>query len=246
MTKHVLVLSNEADLSLVLELELRYEGFQVSVKHDGLSGLITARKKQPDLIILEYTFPMLSGLEIIRRIRTTSQDVPIIILDKAEADNCVKALDAGADDYLTRPVSIEELLARIRSHFRRLYRHSNPESLRFRDLRIDFNTREVYRGKRLIQLTPKEFDLLAVLVSHPRQVLSRSCLMEKVWHYDFRDKSNALDVYIRYLRLKLEAKQESRLIHTVRGVGYVLKETFEEASATSRGAEKSVRECECF
>ncbi|MBE7384153.1 MAG: response regulator transcription factor [Leptolyngbya sp. SIO1E4] len=233
MSIHILLVSNDAALVPLIETELRYEGYQFTVKKDGASGLIAIRELQPDLVILDFSLPMLSGLEICRRLRSTQQEIPIILLDHIQGSHCAIALDSGADDYVTRPISVEELVARVRLHLRRWHR-DNPEALVFRDLKLDLQTREVYRGNRLIELTPKEFELLVYLISHPRQVLSRDLLIENVWGYDFIGESNVLHVYIRYLRVKLEANRESRLIHTIRGVGYVLRETFTKQPALVR------------
>ena len=225
MSMHVLLASNDDTLGRLIATELRYEGYRFTGENDGAAGLMTIREAKPDLVLLDFDLPFLSGLEICRRLRSTQHDVPILMLDQAEARNCAIALDSGADDYLPRPISIEELMARIRLHLRR-GQPDNPDALNFEDLKIDLQTREVFRGDRLIELTPREFDLLVYLISHPRQVLSSDRLIEKVWGYDFVGESNILQVYIRYLRKKLEANQESRLIHTIRGVGYVLRETF--------------------
>ena len=225
MPIHVLLISNDDSLTPLISTELRYESYQFMLEQDGAAGLMTIREAKPDLVLLDFDLPLLSGLEICRRLRTTNHKVPIIMFDQAEAGNCAIALNSGADDYLTRPIRIEELIARVQRHLRRSHR-DNPNALRFQDLTMDLQTREVFRGDRLIELTPKEFDLLVYLISHPRQVLSSDRLIEKVWGYDFVGESNILQVYIRYLRMKLEANQESRLIHTIRGAGYVLRETF--------------------
>lgn len=224
MTSHILVVEDEAKLAQFIELELKYEGYQVSVARDGLEGLTTAREAQPDLIVLDWMLPGISGLEICRRLRSTGDKVPIILLTaKDEVSDRVAGLDAGADDYLVKPFSIEELFARIRVHLRR-NQDKDPDILQFSNLSLNRSTREVYRGDRLIELTAKEFDLLEYLLSHPRQVLTRDQILEKVWGYDFMGDSNIIEVYVRYLRLKLEANNESRLVQTVRSVGYVLRE----------------------
>lgn len=220
----ILVVEDETKLARFIELELQYEGYEVSVAHDGFSGLTVARQSHLDLILLDWMLPGISGPEICRRLRHTGSKVPIILLTaKDEVSDRVAGLDAGADDYLVKPFSIEELLARIRA---RLRGNSTEvaEVLEFATLRLNRTTREVYRGDRSIELTAKEFDLLEYLLSHPRQVLTRDQILERVWGYDFMGDSNIIEVYIRYLRLKLEAKQEKRLIQTVRGVGYVLRE----------------------
>lgn len=224
MNSHILVVEDEAKLARFIELELGYEGYQVTVASDGLAGLAAAREGQPDLIILDWMLPRLSGLELCRRLRTTGEKVPIVLLTaKDEIGDRVAGLDAGADDYVVKPFSIEELLARIRAHLRRNH-EDNPDRLEFADLRLNRQTREVYRGNRRLELTAKEFDLLEHLIAHPRQVITRDRILEEVWGYDFMGDSNIIEVYIRYLRLKLEAEAESRLIQTVRGVGYVLRE----------------------
>ncbi|HBB31381.1 MAG TPA: DNA-binding response regulator [Cyanobacteria bacterium UBA8803] len=224
MTQHILVVEDEAKLAQFIELELKYEGYQVSVANDGLTGLTAARESHPDLVILDWMLPGISGLEICRRLRTTGDKVPIILLTaKDEVGDRVAGLDAGADDYVVKPFSVEELLARVRAHLRR-NQEENPDTLQFADLSLNRTTREVYRGNRLIELTAKEFDLLEYLLTHPRQVLTRDQILERVWGYDFMGDSNIIEVYVRYLRLKLEANGEKRLVQTVRGVGYVLRE----------------------
>jgi DNA-binding response OmpR family regulator len=223
MTTHILLVEDEVKLARFLELELTYEGYQVSVAHDGLSGLTTARESNPELVILDWMLPGLSGLELCRRLRTTGNKVPIILLTaKDEISDRVAGLDAGADDYVVKPFSIEELLARVRAHLRR-NQEENSDFLQFEDLSLNRQTREVYRGDRAIELTAKEFDLLEHLLAHPRQVITRDRILEQVWGYDFMGDSNIIEVYIRYLRLKLEENNEKRLIQTVRGVGYVLR-----------------------
>jgi DNA-binding response OmpR family regulator len=223
MTAHILVVEDEVKLARFVELELSYEGYQVSVTHDGLSGLTAAREFHPDLVVLDWMLPGLSGLEICRRLRATGDKVPIILLTaKDEISDRVVGLDAGADDYLIKPFSIEELLARIRAHLRRNH-EEDPDVLQFEDLSLNRRTHEVHRGKRLIELTAKEFDLLDYLLVHSRQVVTRDRILEQVWGYDFMGDSNIIEVYIRYLRLKLETNNEKRLIQTVRGVGYVLR-----------------------
>ncbi|MEC4986788.1 MAG: response regulator transcription factor [Oscillatoria sp. PMC 1068.18] len=224
MNSHILVVEDETKLAKFIELELKYEGYQVSVAHDGLTGIETARQSLPDLIILDWMLPGISGLEICRRLRTTGTKIPIILLTaKDEISDRVAGLDAGADDYVVKPFSLEELLARVRAHLRRNH-EENSDLKQFSDLRLNRSSREVHRGSRAIELTAKEFDLLEYLISHPRQVLTRDQILERVWGYDFLGDSNIIEVYIRYLRLKLEANSEKRLIQTVRGVGYVLRE----------------------
>ncbi|KAB8331944.1 response regulator transcription factor [Scytonema tolypothrichoides VB-61278] len=224
MTAHILLVEDEVKLARFVELELSYEGYKVSVAHDGLTGLTTARESHPDLVILDWMLPGLSGLEICRRLRSTGVMVPIILLTaKDEVSDRVAGLDAGADDYVVKPFSVEELLARVRAHLRRT-QEANTDILQFGNLSLNRRTREVFRGTRLVELTAKEFDLLEYLLIHPRQVITRDRILEEVWGYDFMGDSNIIEVYIRYLRLKLEANEEKRLIQTVRGVGYALRE----------------------
>lgn len=224
MNSHILVIEDEAKLARFVELELQYEGYQVSVAGDGLTGLTRIRELKPDLVILDWMLPGLSGIDLCRRLRQTGENVPVILLTaKDEIGDRVAGLDAGADDYLVKPFNIEELLARIRVQIRRVQK-SEREYLAFEDLSLDRRSREVKRGDRAIELTAKEFDLLEYLLMHPRQVLTRDQILEQVWGYDFMGDSNIIEVYIRYLRLKLEANEEKRLIQTVRGVGYVLRD----------------------
>ena len=225
MKQHILVVEDEAKLAQFVKLELEYEGYQVTVANDGLGGLAAARELSPQLILLDWMLPGLSGIEICRRLRQTKDNVPIIMLTaKDEIGDRVEGLDAGADDYLVKPFSIEELLARVRAGLRRNQEQQEATLLQFSNRTLNRSTREVFRGERLIELTAKEFDLLEYLLAHPRQVLTRDQILERVWGYDFMGDSNIIEVYVRYLRLKLESKEDARLIKTVRGVGYVLKE----------------------
>jgi DNA-binding response OmpR family regulator len=224
MGTHILMVEDEVKLAQFVQLELTYEGYDVRVANDGLSGLMAARDQTPDLIILDWMMPGLSGLEVCRRLRQTGCQTPVILLTaKDEVSDRVEGLDAGADDYVVKPFSIEELLARVRAHLRR-HDPQEAEMLVFSDLTLDRKSRQVTRGPRSIELTAKEFDLLNYLMTNPRQVLTRDRILEEVWGYDFMGDSNIIEVYVRYLRLKLEAGGESRLIQTVRGVGYVLRE----------------------
>jgi DNA-binding response OmpR family regulator len=224
MSAHILLVEDEIKLARFVELELSSEGYQVSVANDGMTGLTLARESSPDLAILDWMLPGLSGLEICRRLRATGNSIPVILLTaKDEVSDRVAGLDAGADDYVIKPFSIEELLARIRAHLRRT-QEPDQDILQFEDLNLNRRTRQVYRGKKSIELTAKEFDLLEYLLSHPRQVFTREQILERVWGYDFMGDSNIIEVYIRYLRLKLEENNEKRLIYTVRGVGYALRE----------------------
>ena len=221
---HILLVEDEVKLARFIELELGSEGYRVSVAHDGMSGLSLVRESEPDLAILDWMLPGLTGVELCRRMRSTGIKIPVILLTaKDEVGDRVTGLDAGADDYLVKPFSIEELLARIRAHLRRT-QETDTDLLQFEDLSLNRRTREVHRGQRSIELTAKEFDLLQYLMSHPRQVFTRDQILENIWGYDFLGDSNIIEVYVRYLRLKLEQDSEKRLIHTARGVGYSLRE----------------------
>ncbi len=224
MAAHILLVEDEIKLARFVELELTAEGYRVTIAHDGITGLTLARESTPDLAILDWMLPGLTGVELCRRLRATGSKVPVILLTaRDEVSDRVTGLDAGADDYVLKPFSIEELLARIRAHLRRTQEESG-DLLQFEDLSLNRRTREVFRGERAIDLTAKEFDLLEYLLNHPRQVYTRDQILEKVWGYDFMGDSNIIEVYIRYLRIKLEESNEKRLIHTVRGVGYALRE----------------------
>ncbi len=224
MTAHILLVEDEVKLARFVELELNSEGYEVRVAYDGMSGLSMAREAEPDLAILDWMLPGLTGVELCRRLRATGSKVPVILLTaRDEVGDRGTGLDAGADDYVVKPFSIEELLARIRAHLRRT-QESDQDVLQFEDLSLNRMTRQVFRGNRAIELTAKEFDLLEYLLRHPRPVYTRDQILEQVWGYDFMGDSNIIEVYIRYLRLKLEEQGEKRLIHTVRGVGYALRE----------------------
>jgi DNA-binding response OmpR family regulator len=224
MSAHILIVEDEVNLARLVELELTLEGYTVTVANDGLTGLTKARENPPDLLILDWMMPGMTGIEICRRLRATGNKAPVILLTaKEDVSDRVAGLDAGADDYVIKPFKIEELLARVRAHLRRTH-EDNPDFLQFADLSLNRRTREVFREGRAIELTAKEFDLLDYLMTHPRQVITRDQILEKVWGYDFMGDSNIIEVYVRYLRLKLEEHQEKRLIQTIRGVGYVLRD----------------------
>lgn len=224
MTAHILLVEDDVKLARFVELELTSEGYKVSVANDGMTGITLARESAPDLAILDWMVPGLTGVEICRRLRATGSKIPIILLTaKDEVNDRVTGLDAGADDYVVKPFSIEELLARVRAHLRRTTEDSS-DILQFEDLKLNRRTREVFRGNRTIELTAKEFDLLEYLMSYPRQVFTRDQILETVWGYDFVGDSNVIEVYVRYVRLKLEANNEKRLIHTVRSIGYALRD----------------------
>ncbi len=224
MNDRILLVEDDTKLAGFIEEELLLEGYQVSVATNGLDGLTMARNIQPDLLILDWMLPGISGLDLCLRLRSTGIQIPIIMLTaKDEIPDRVAGLNAGADDYVTKPFSIEELLARVKARLRRT-QPEDPDNVEFEDLTLNRLTREVYRNNQLIELTAKEFDLLEYLLRHPRQVMTRDQILEKVWGYDFMGESNIIEVYIRALRLKLEVNNPKRLLHTVRGVGYVLRE----------------------
>ncbi|MHB8628986.1 MAG: response regulator transcription factor [Aggregatilineales bacterium] len=224
MSEKILVVEDEVPIARFLERGLIYEGYRVDVAHDGRTGLTFARDNPPDLVILDWMLPELDGLEVCKRLRSAS-DVPILMLTaKEEVSDRVHGLDAGADDYLVKPFAFDELLARIRALFRRSVPNSHPEVLHFSDLALDTGTHRATRADRVIDLTAKEYELLELFLRHPRQVLTRDLIFDRVWSYDFGGESNIIEVYVRYLRQKTEANNEPRLLHTVRGVGYVLRE----------------------
>jgi two-component system response regulator MprA len=203
----------------------------VSVANNGTDALRSVAENVPDMLILDLMMPQVDGFEVCRRVRAAGEEMPILMLTARDAvSDRVRGLDTGADDYLVKPFAMEELLARVRAALRRrkdappAEEPARPGLLRYADLELDTASREARRGSRLIDLTAKEYELLALFMSHPRQVLTRDMLMENVWGYDYTGESNVLEVYVGYLRQKLEAGGEPRLIQTVRGVGYVLKE----------------------
>src|SRR6266487_1282631 len=237
----VLVIEDEENIIELIKLGLRYEGFQVEAVSDGLEGLSAAQRISPDIVILDLGLPpgSIDGLEVCRRLRInpTTQDVPVLMLTaRGDVEDRVVGLKTGADDYLTKPFSFEELVARIQAILRRQRRSSvsipgnsalerEGQVLQFGDLRLHMTTREVSRAGRHIELTVTEFNLLHLFMSHPRQVLDRQTILNKVWGYDFLGETNIIEVYVRYLREKIEDSPSTpRLIQTVRGVGYVLKD----------------------
>jgi two-component system, OmpR family, response regulator MprA len=223
MGARILVVEDEERIASFLQRGLTYEGYRVDLAGDGPGGLALARENPPDLVVLDWMLPGMDGLEVCRRLRAGSQ-VPILILTaKDTVEDRVHGLDAGADDYVVKPFAFAELLARIRALLRRTG-PGEPETLRFADLVLDTGTHRARRGERVIDLTAKEYDLLEMFMRHPRQVLTREVIYDRVWGYDFGGESNIIEVYVRYLRQKVETAGESKLLHTVRGVGYVLRE----------------------
>lgn len=220
---NILVVDDDPEIVSFLKRGLIYEGYSVDTAGDGTEALARAREMEPDLVILDIMMPGIDGVEVSKRLRQAS-DVPILMLTaKGTVADKITGLDSGADDYLVKPFAFDELLARVRALLRRRQPREG-EVLRFSDLSLDTATREVRRGNEVIELTAQEFDLLQLFMRHRRQVLHRDRIYDRVWGYDFGGESNLIEVYVSYLRSKLEASGRPRLIHTVRGVGYVMKE----------------------
>lgn len=229
MAVRILVVDDDRAVRESLRRSLSFNGYSVDLAQDGVEALEAISSDRPDAVVLDVMMPRLDGLEVCRHLRSTGDDLPILVLTARDSvSERVAGLDAGADDYLPKPFALEELLARMRALLRR---RATPEetadnrALTFSDLSLDPVTREVTRGERSISLTRTEFSLLEMLIANPRRVLTRSRILEEVWGFDFPTSGNALEVYVGYLRRKTEAEGEPRLIHTVRGVGYVLRKT---------------------
>jgi two-component system response regulator MprA len=239
----VLVVDDDSAVRESLERSLRFEGYDVSVAKDGAEALDVVSADHPDIVVLDVMMPRMDGLEACRQLRARGEDLPVLMLTARDglADR-VSGLDVGADDYLVKPFALEELFARMRALSRRASLSARGAAaaaaangsggsggpgagvLSFSNLRLDPSSRQVTRGERELTLTKTEFDLLELFLAHPRQVLSRATIMERVWGYDFGPSSNSLEVFVSYLRRKLEVDGDPRLLHTVRGVGYVLRE----------------------
>ncbi len=227
--RHVLVVDDDRAVRESLRRSLEFNGYTVSLAGDGAEALASIGGSAPDALVIDVMMPRLDGIETTRALRAAGSDLPILVLTARDSvGDRVEGLDAGADDYLTKPFALEELLARLRAMLRRTHVVAGDdvesEALTFSDLSMDPMTREVRRGERLIDLTRTEFALLEMFLHRPRRVLDRSFILEEVWGYDFPTTANSLEVYVGYLRRKTEADGEPRLIHTVRGIGYVLKE----------------------
>lgn len=228
MAVRVLVVDDDRAVRESLRRSLSFNGYSVELATDGVEALEVINANRPDAAVLDVMMPRLDGLEVCRRLRSAGDDLPILVLTARESvSERVAGLDAGADDYLPKPFALEELLARMRALLRRTRAEVPAEStpMSFGDLTLDPLTRDVVRGERHISLTRTEFALLEMLIANPRRVLTRSRILEEVWGFDFPTSGNALEVYIGYLRRKTEAEGEPRLIYTVRGVGYVLRES---------------------
>lgn len=223
MQLRILIIEDEERIRQFLQRGLSFEGYRVDMAADGQSGLELAHDNPPDLVLLDLMLPGMDGLEVCRRLRETS-DVPILMLTAKETiEDRVTGLDAGADDYLVKPFAFDELVARVRALLRRA-QPAKPQVYRFADLELDTGTRQGRRDGNTFDLTAKEYELLELFMAHPRQVLTREIIFDRVWDYDFGGESNIIEVYVRYLRQKTEANGLSRLIHTVRGIGYVLRD----------------------
>ncbi len=219
----ILVVDDDPEIVSFIRRGLAYEGYTVDTAADGKEALTKARDREPDLVVLDIMMPGINGIEVTKRLRGGG-DVPILMLTaKGTVADKVTGFESGADDYLVKPFAFDELLARVRALLRR-HQPKEGEILRFSDLTLDTATREVRRRNKVIELTTQEYNLLELFMRHPRQVLTRGLIYERVWGFDFEGSSNVMEVYVRYLRSKLEDGGRPRLIHSVRGVGYVLKE----------------------
>ena len=222
--QRILVIDDDPGVTSVLKRGLSYEGFAVDTGSSGQEGLEVARLRYPDLVILDVMMPGIDGLETLRRLRAADAQLPVLMLTGKDAPaDQVEGLERGADDYVVKPFTFEVLLARVRALLRR-HETEHPDILRFADLSLDTGARRAQRGERSIDLTSIEFDLLRQLMEHPQRVLPKEFLLDRVWGYDFGGSTNIVEVYVKQLRQKLEAEGEPRLIHTLRGSGYVLRE----------------------
>jgi two-component system response regulator MprA len=236
MKAHILVVDDDPRITDLVRRILAYNGYSVTVAATGNEALSRLLERPPDLIVLDLMLPGIDGMEVARRVRAAGDNVPILMLTARDAiPDRVQGLEAGADDYLVKPFAPEELLARVKA----LLRRSKPERaevLRYADVELDTGTRVAHRGAREIELSPTEYELLVLFMRRPRQVLTRDIILDAVWGLDFEGSSNVMEVYVGYLRAKLEAEGEPRLIHTIRGVGYVMKE-----SASTSGGDGAQR-----
>ena len=224
MKAHILIVDDDPRITDLLRRVLAFEGYSVAIAASGPEALNRALERPPDLIILDLMLPGLNGLEVAQRLRTAGDNVPILMLTARDAiADRVEGFERGVDDYLVKPFAPEELVARVKALLRRS-QEERHELLRYADVELDTGTRVAHRGAREIELSPTEYELLALLLRRPRQVLTREIILDRVWGMEFEGSSNVMEVYVGYLRSKLEAEGEPRLIHTVRGVGYVLKE----------------------
>jgi DNA-binding response OmpR family regulator len=233
MSTHILVIEDEVQIARVLKVELEYEGYQVTVEHDGKAGLETALRTKIDLILLDVMLPGLSGIDVLRRLRKENCSTPVILLTARNTTfDKVAGLDQGANDYVTKPFEIEELLARIRAGLRNAPKIGEPNEemsiLSVDDLIINTETREVKRGRKSITLTPKEYDFLVYLVLNKNKVVTRDNIILKVWGYEYEGETNVIDVFIRHLRKKIDEEFPTQLITTIRGIGFTIREINDE------------------
>ena len=238
LVERILIIEDEEKIARVLQLELEFEGYETGIAYTGSDGLVLYREQKWDLILLDIMLPVISGIEVLKRIRATEYSTPIIMLTaKDELEDKVTGLDLGANDYITKPFEIEELLARIRValRFQKEGQRADSKDIKkdtylheYGGLSIHEKTREVNKDGVSVDLTPREFELLLYLLKHPKQVLTREQILDSVWGYDYYGDTNVVDVYIRYVRQKIDKGTNNPLIHTVRGVGYVLKEKVHE------------------
>ena len=219
-----LVVDDEATLTDLLAMALRWEGWEVRTAGDGMHAVVAARELRPDVVVLDVMLPDMDGLEVLRRLRAETPDVPVLFLTAKDAvEDRIAGLTAGGDDYVTKPFSLEEVVARLRGLLRRTQVSAPREAeLIVGDLRLDEDSHEVRRGDDLVELTATEFELLRYLMRNPRRVLSKAQILDRVWNYDFGGQANVVELYISYLRKKIDAGREP-MIHTVRGAGYILK-----------------------
>lgn len=232
MTKErILIVEDEENIARVLQLELEFEGYETEIAYTGTEGLIKYREGEWNLLLLDWMLPEMSGLDVLKRIRTSDTSTPVILLTaKNGVKDKVAALDLGANDYVTKPFDFEELLARIRVALRFSKKEEKVEQdvYRYSDLTITHQLREVKRNDQIFDLTPREYDLLLYFIKHPKQVLTREQILDAVWGFDYFGDTNVVDVYVRYIRKKIDFEQQVTLLQTVRGVGYVLKEKEDE------------------
>lgn len=223
MAFSILVIDDDLKIASMIKRGLTFEGFDVDVSNNGKKGLMKIIDNPPNLVILDVMMPGIDGLEVCRRLRKDG-NIPILMVTARDSvTDRVEGLETGADDYLVKPFAFEELVARVKALLRRAENNHTEDAIQFSDLKLDFSSRSAIRNGREIDLTTTEFKLLELFIQNPKRVLSRELIMERVWGYNFEGESNVLEVYVGYLRHKLEQEKEDRLIHTVRGTGYVLK-----------------------
>lgn len=224
MAAKIIVIDDDLKIASMMRRGLTFEGFDVKVANNGREGLMQILEQLPDLVILDVMMPGIDGLEVCRRLRKDGNIPILMVTGRDSVSDRVAGLDTGADDYLVKPFAFEELVARVRALLRRTDNQNTEDFIRFADLTLDLASRSAVRNKRIIELSTTEFNLLELFMQNPKRVLARDLIMEKVWGYNFQGESNVLEVYVGYLRQKLEQQKEPRLIHTVRGLGYVMKE----------------------